>query len=206
MNRQGFTLVELMIVLAIVAILLGLGSLVALTALEMSKDSDTQGRIAQIEQALEAYKLPFSEYPPSALDDIGGDRFAPNEENEGIEALVICLTSQQYSPYWSPDPGWLINTDGDSVRDNPTDSYINSGELFEVSDAWGNPIVYIHNSDYDYDFVYITSEDQEREVSAASDEKTGSFPNRRTFQIWSFGGDAENDGGAVDDIKNWTTD
>lgn len=72
-NSKGFTLVELLVVLAILALLAGLVGPQVLNQLGGAKSKTAGVQIRDFEQALEMYKL-----------DVG--RFPNNEE--GLEALV----------------------------------------------------------------------------------------------------------------------
>jgi prepilin-type N-terminal cleavage/methylation domain-containing protein len=72
-HRDGFTLVEMLVVLLIIVILAGLISAAAYRGLKRAKVARIGMEIQQISLALEQYKQQFGEYPPdfSDLSDTG---------------------------------------------------------------------------------------------------------------------------------------
>ena len=71
-------------------------------------------------------------------------------------------------------------------------------------DAWGNPFVYFGAQDYkDPKKVskYLMANDEIVEVLPQKSEKTGTFHNANTFQLFSAGIDGVY--GTEDDITNW---
>jgi prepilin-type N-terminal cleavage/methylation domain-containing protein len=86
---------------------------------------------------------------------------APGTINEGSEVLAACLATRTGGPYLEPDADWLRNTDGpdasgDVIGDLDTGGdvfrctnwYFKTDDIFELTDWWGNPLVYVHNRDY----------------------------------------------------------
>ncbi len=65
----GFTLVEILVVIAIITILAALLTPVAMRALTSARDARMALEIAQLEQAIEAYRLEMGDYPPSFGED-----------------------------------------------------------------------------------------------------------------------------------------
>jgi general secretion pathway protein G len=66
-QRQGFTLVELMVVMVIIGILVSLITVVVVQALARAKQVQNRSDISQLEIALEQFKTRFGFYPPSRL-------------------------------------------------------------------------------------------------------------------------------------------
>jgi prepilin-type N-terminal cleavage/methylation domain-containing protein len=66
--RQGFTLVEMLVVVAIIGILAGLISAVAMNAIKKAKRAAVNIEISLIDQTLKAYKDKYGEYPPDGTD------------------------------------------------------------------------------------------------------------------------------------------
>jgi prepilin-type N-terminal cleavage/methylation domain-containing protein len=62
--RAGFTLVELLVVVAIIAILAGLITVAASRAIVTARVATIRTEINQLETALELYKQKYGEYPP----------------------------------------------------------------------------------------------------------------------------------------------
>jgi prepilin-type N-terminal cleavage/methylation domain-containing protein len=64
-SSRGFTLIEILVVISIIAILAGMTLGVGGPMMEKAKRSRTQGEIAAIESALERYKIDNGGYPIS---------------------------------------------------------------------------------------------------------------------------------------------
>ena len=68
-NKSFFTLVEMMLVLAIIAILFGLGTAMFTKATEQSEITLAKSQIASLVSAVEMYKDRWGSYPaPSGTD------------------------------------------------------------------------------------------------------------------------------------------
>jgi prepilin-type N-terminal cleavage/methylation domain-containing protein len=203
----GFTLLEILIVIVIIAILSSLLLWGVTAAIEAAKVSKSEGIVRSIAGTLESYKSQFGDYPPSSLD-----RFRvrlPNETNNGIETMVACLTSSSrkgWEPYRPPDEGLWINADNDRVDRNVTGWYFGDNQLREVSDAFGNALFYIHHSDYAapqrHHLKYIPHAGAKvQDVKVYQSERTKTFASPGGFQLVSPGSDGIL--GTDRDIKSW---
>ncbi len=65
--RRGFTLTELLVVIAIIAILVSLTSVAVMTAMTKAKQTRIKVELDQIDSALKAYKDKYGAYPPCNL-------------------------------------------------------------------------------------------------------------------------------------------
>lgn len=65
--RSGFTLVELMVVVVIIAILVGLVLPAIMGARQTARDAEVRNDISKIEQAITAFKVDFGIEPPSQV-------------------------------------------------------------------------------------------------------------------------------------------
>jgi prepilin-type N-terminal cleavage/methylation domain-containing protein len=200
--RAGFTLLELLAVMVI------LGILVTLLVTALSGNDDvvktklTRVELSQIQTVCEAYERRFGDFPPSSFGADAGS--LPNNLNLGGEALVVALWSKGYEAGGALDPEGLVNTDGDRTVKNLTD--FGDGQLFELGDAWGNPIAYLRADDYDREQTYLTEDlleggTLECRVQAARDEKLGRYHQHGRFQLISAGADGEF--GTEDDVTNY---
>ena len=66
-ERAGFTLVELLVVIIVLAILVGLLLPVIAGALRTAKNAAVQAEINQLAQALANFKATYGDYPPSRV-------------------------------------------------------------------------------------------------------------------------------------------
>jgi len=208
--RGGFTLVEMLVVIAIISVLAGL-TLGSVTAARRYADNKaTANEIQALTQAIHNYNVQFGDYPPSTLSAL---KVKANPVNEGSEALVLCLSGlKKGGPFYTDfKEGRLSNTDNDTLAPNDFKNLKkdlgfsqNSPQLFEYTDLWGNPFVYIHNRDYGSKRIqYSDHEGAAVAVQPAKSAKLGTFQAPTEFQIWSFGRNRINENGEGDDIASW---
>jgi hypothetical protein len=125
--------------------------------------------------------------------------------NEGIEALYVGLHLKEFSDGATLDEKLLCNTDQDSTSTayHRVTGFNNS--LFEVKDAWGNPIAYFHFSGYGKKQIYVMEnpdkpDNAEQTVSAVQSKVTGAWVNPDSYQLISAGPDRIF--GTDDDVTN----
>ena len=203
--RAGFTLIELLAVILILGILTAVLVTNLGDADEAARVQQTRAQIAKLSAAINSYESDrFGDYPPSRFSDEQG---VSNEGfNVGVEALVAALWSNGYDAggLLEDEADRLDNTDGDASSRNLTD--FPSRELFELVDAWGNPLAYFHNRDYSetspayVTFDPVTGEELESVPRAAKNTTTGLYYAARSFQLVSAGPDALF--GTEDDVTN----
>jgi prepilin-type N-terminal cleavage/methylation domain-containing protein len=196
--QRAFTLVELLVVIAILAVLTAI-AIPALSAVRRSSDTKaTKAFLERIKLQVESYSNDFGDYPPSRAARIG---HRGNETNAGSEILLRCLTTSSKSgPYMEFEDSQLGNTDGDSLSGsgNPTRSVMRTAELLEIVDTFGNPILYLHNKDYERGGV-VRLPGGDKTIPAFAHEKTKQFAGLMSFQLWSAGVDGEH--GTDDDVR-----
>lgn len=152
MRSKGFTLLELLVVIVIIAMLTSLVVIGVTYAMRSSRISNTRAMIGTIKGALENYHTRWRDYPPSTLSRYKGVS-GLNEFNNGNESLVASLSSTRKGGiiYQPPAQDHYQNTDADKLAKNPTKSFLaESGAytLFEYVDFFGTPFVYLHHNDY----------------------------------------------------------
>lgn len=203
-RAAGFTLIE---VLAVIVIL---GILMIILLPQLSKMSDRAKTkeagtwLASIDAAIGEYEGRFGDYPPSQFQEKWGA--APNLTNLGGETLVISL----WSPEWNGtalQEDKFSNTDNDEAKKNLTRFPVNT--LFELKDAWDNPIAYFHRRDYGRTDTYNvvnpeTGEADESKVKAFMSPTTKTYYNSNKFQLISAGLDGQFN--TDDDITNFKRD
>jgi len=102
-NKKGFTLVEMLVVIAIIGILMALLFPVFTTVLKKAKRTKAKTEISQVEQAWKAFVMDYKQFPDNldsmdstALKHLTGDNDAINER----KTLYLEVDSDE--PYTDP--------------------------------------------------------------------------------------------------------
>lgn len=209
---EGFTLIEVMVVIAIIAALIGTGSLMINIAQKKRMIAETKARVDAIGAALEQLRSQdqLGRYPPTNLArltfaNFDGAKWATglNPKNVGIESVYVAfrLPGISMTPSGVDAEGAVGNTDDDKSASSV--GSMTKPDLFEYLDAWGNPLVYIAAADYKdpskvEQYVLGDAERTEVKVAPRKNEKTGDFVRQDSFQLMSLGPDAQ--AGTEDDI------
>ncbi len=193
-RQSGFTLLELMVVIVIVGILMAALLTNGGSLFRSSKVKETGVRLDTLATMVGAFRQIEGMYPNDRLPT-GVNNGAMNANSE---ALFLELFAAKYSGQ-RPDQDWLGNTDGDTTSKSLT--ILPSRELFEICDAWNNPIVYFESLHYgDVAQVMAGTDDmfEEQSVEATKNERTGAYQQPNGFQLISAGEDGTF--GTEDDI------
>jgi prepilin-type N-terminal cleavage/methylation domain-containing protein len=212
-RSDGFTMIEILVVLSIIAIIMALISPTLFRLAGRGDVTKARALIVQVSTALKAYAADpkCGAYPPTSLENTflklpSGGKYKPNETNIGIESLVFHLLQGDYageSPF--SDDKHFSNTDDD--RCGVTLPGLNTDELLEYTDAWGNPLIYINLLDLDakagtrYQVAL-----RDGEILVIEPFKSRRFKGawagwQDGFQLISLGPDEEFD--TADDIVSW---
>lgn len=202
-RASGFTLIEILVVITIIGILVALVAPALVGAKRQARVKACEADINGIKAALEVYYSRFGDYPPSSLAAYG---VTVNDTNNGNEAMVACLqTTLKNGPFgdWKEDR--YQNLDSDEATKNVTNWWFGDNQLRELVDDWGNPYVYFHNRDYakPEKVGKYTINGETVDCVPQKSEKTKTWHNPRTYQLWSCGPDQTNQNGDEDDIHAW---
>ncbi len=207
-RSRGFTLIEVMVVMAILASLVAATSLMVGIAMKKKAISTTQSTIMALRAALEQNHSAdlLGRYPPTRVSKLvfagfDGAKFGgePNDTNVGIETLYVVFHLNGLRSPQNVDDA-IDNTDDDKAT--TTAGNMQKPDLFEYVDAWGNPIVYINSADYkDPSKVqkYKLKNGTEVKVEPRKNAQTGEFRNADSYQLFSLGPDGVP--GTDDDVE-----
>ena len=217
-QQAGFSFIEILIVMGIIGVLVG--GVVAAIGIWGRKgpEFETKNRVRTASTLAHQWKQTFAFFPPGdvkqlpktmglKLDIKGGT----NPTNRGIEALMLAFKV----PGFTAGHNWEKNQIGNADEDKLDKAVATDGnpDLLEIFDAWGNPLIYFVNDDYDKygesgRMVMLGPESEHGpgdEISATPwRDADGRYINSETFQIFSMGPDGEPN--TEDDIGNWNTD
>ena len=135
-NRKGFTLIELMIVVAIIGIIVAIAIPNLLNAIQRAKQRRTMGDIRSIATAMEAYSVDLNRYPPAAGTTYGTITFT---EGTTVGATLKGYISPTYIRVLPDRDGWnsYINV---QVTDNYSTYILGSaGRDGAWADGGGGP-------------------------------------------------------------------
>ena len=219
-QTHGFTLIEILVVVSIIGVLAGLVGVIIARANESALRTSTETLVTTtLATKIKQYENEMGRPPSSSLESIRkqGRKVKPwknlgvtdgNDTNIGIELLVLQLRHPDFAYKLSDDDFQTAeepwgNTDDDSFTETPVGATDSSAR--EILDAWGNPLVYISNVDYDKTFLIRNFEGVDVEVSARK-RPDGTYYNENTFQLISLGPDGrQSDDSVSDDIQNFKT-
>jgi len=130
-RSDGFTLVELVVVMAILVILAGLTSSVAFVVLRRSRAGVASSDITALEMGLAAYRQHLGAYPP---DDVGSGANGMNEALVYHLCRKLTRGMNTYGPFAEIGEDRLRDSEGDGFR--------------ELRDPWGNLYQYAENASH----------------------------------------------------------
>jgi len=204
----AFTLIEILVVIAIISILASLAGYGVLRARKTGLETAAKTDITMISSAIETFKNAFGYYPPTSLSAL---KIKTNGINDGNESLFgFLLTRKKGGPFadlkenqWANADGDALTTDDGKVVKAEIEWVRGTGQLIEYLDLWGNPYVYINSREYGKKFKYQAVGGEVFEVEARKNPITGTWCAPTTYQLWSVGADGINQNGEGDDIASW---
>jgi prepilin-type N-terminal cleavage/methylation domain-containing protein len=193
-RTNGFTLVELLVVITIIAVLAGAATPMALSAIQKAKKTRALNTCVGIASAVNSY---YTEYGAMPKDGMSADTTVDTKTD--IDFLNVLLGTETVDAplntraikFLSVEEGKKQGTTGgiDGLVYNKED-----GKLEGLFDPWGGRYFVMLDGDYD----------EEIKVQPAAADETKTLRGRRVA-VWSNGADAvSGTGGKVaDDVKTW---
>ena len=106
-KRRGFSLIELMVVVSIIAVLATVGMVSYRSANARARDSRREADVQQIRTALEMYRTDNGEYPDTSdIDDLATDGYMqtlPTDPGDGSDYDYTRNTPTTYELCYTPD-------------------------------------------------------------------------------------------------------
>ena len=212
----GFSFIEILVVMGIIAVLVGIGIGVYVIAFRKTPIFKTQALVASLSTQIAQWHSQYRAYPPGDLTRVTlatglpiKVAKLPNTTNMGIESVYQCLSLPGVNNGLTISESDASNYDGDAL-DKAVASNGNA-TLYEIRDAWGNPLVYFEDRDYvqaekDPPTYINGSGPGSEEPGDAVHPKpwrlaTGGFAQPGRFQLFSMGEDGIPN--TDDDIKSW---
>ena len=139
-DSKGFTVIELLIVIAIIAILMGLLMPMIAAVQRSARNKHTKALIVGLSAALQMYKTQFDEFPPSTVADpflnctpaVPVDNWSLYKYLCGADGRgpvqFVNGTQRRFEPFYTPPPEFIVK----------------SGNEVHIIDAWGKDIVYLN--------------------------------------------------------------
>lgn len=184
-RREGFTLLELLIVIAIIVALAGLLFPAAQSVLERAKKVQAKNDLTQIVTAVNAYYMEYGKYPlPSTAS---GDGYATGATT-GTASKDILNPLRNLDPTLNPRQVVFISPPEDTAQTNPRGKIGSDGQFH---DPWGTPYGITIDADYN------------NQVPNPYNPNAGAGPDkiRQGVIAWSAGKDAKL---GNNDDKNFT--
>jgi len=200
-NERGFTLIEVLVVVAILGVLMGLVSILVVTGKKRSQGFQTEQLVTMhLPTAIERFKREMGEYPPTTIKGLQRqkawkDLTAENDINLNSELLWVALRHPDLSAPLSEDElgitDVLQNKDEDVWSEAPAGGDGNNA-AWEICDAYGNTVAYFDKNHYDQPMTITNLNGEQVEVSALK-KPNGTWYNPDSFQIISIGPDGKQD-------------
>lgn len=183
-SRNGFTLVELLAIIAIILVLTGITFGVSKGVLNQQARARSQAELAMIAQALEAFKLTYGDYPVIGQDD--------GLTNANARELTKALTGFSYLRPGTI-PGSREMTDVGSG--NPRKSFIDVEQL-SLSKPFRDPDnpANVPNSVADFDQIYLVDPWRQSYVYLYNRGSSANTWDTVGYLLFSKGPDEEADG------------
>lgn len=187
-NASGFTLVELLVVVAIIAVLAAAGFAGGNAAMQRARKVSAQSVATSIATGVEQF---YTEY--SALPDVGSDK-VQTDGAEGIQLLNILAGKETGTTIQNARKVRFFSAkEAKSPTANPRDGATYTGSTFAgLYDPWGEPYYVVLDTDYD----------DELDVDPDGDNAPVTLRGRKVA-AYSLGVDTPADSNSTKIAKSW---
>lgn len=174
----GFTLIELMIVIAILGLLAGVLLPNILGASDAAGETETEAMFVRCETAAKSYARKHGYFPPADLKHPERGKQpkwkGDNGQNTGIESFVAFVSLARSGGTDFSDLGdKLCNTDGD--QHGVEQPLLNRKDRVEIADSWGTPLAYFTKFSMQGETTVTGTDGVPQTVSARKNERGEPF-------------------------------
>ena len=189
---KRYTLVEILVSIAVIAILFGMA--IGATSYVKTKiaRSNTQTTMKLIEMAFQKYKNDFGMYPYAAN---GTD---PRVLSLPAVNFASATTDQLKASLW----GYFNDVTADSSNPKIRGLILSGNGPFYIMDGWKNYIIYICPGVFNTESFDLISGGEDAQLDLTTSIKTKTIPSLGASERTSIGG--WNVGSIADDITNFT--
>jgi len=197
-KENGFTLIEVLVVVSILGVLMGLVSVLVMRSSSHQNKMQTKQLVeTYLPNSIERYRTEFRRLPPMSVKELNGIKDFKalaisdgNATNESIEVLLVALRRPDFSAKLGdsdlPVSEPFANLDDDTWNGAPAGGSGSDVAANEIVDSWGNPIVYIHKNSYGQTVTIINGKGESVDVVALQ-KADGPYYNATKYQIISVG-------------------
>lgn len=189
---SGFTLVELLVVITIIAVLAGAGFAAATGAIQKAKKTTALSAATGLETAVTNFHTEYGGMPADMDEDTveAGEATTTVDGLKIINVLLALEADTVTNPLNPRAIKFLTAKEGKGSRDGLIYNSTNT-EVTGFFDPWGGPYRIVLDGDYDDKIIVKPT---------GSDSKT---LNGRKVAVWSEGADYLDDKKLTDDVKTW---